>query len=246
MINLTSARVSLAAHVPFFTADFVYILANEGRDANDRLWGDFAVYLHKSAMMSADLLRVSVSLTRKLQRTFCTSLAWRNPFPLTTTWKDSEADSGFQNKSPPTWFHRVCMFRVFTSFADAGGLDSQDLNAGSLQDLRVKIWNCSSGVTSHSEGWVKNSSARLPYRVNDALQGLETIVDRKDVLLAVRYGRELQRNVTKSRFIALQRHIFNKPSAGSPVSRWSLSGPRSKRWRPTGVLGQPGKRTVHK
>lgn len=119
---------------------------NEGRDAKDRLWGDFAVYLHESAMMSADLLRVSVSLTRKLQRTFCTSLAWRNPFPLTTTWKDSEADGGFQNKSPPTWFHRVCMFRIFTSFADAGGLDSQDLNAGSLQDLRVKIWNCSSGL----------------------------------------------------------------------------------------------------
>lgn len=30
------------------------------------------------------------------------------------------------------------------------------------------------------------------------------------------------------------------------MSRWSPSGPRSKRWRPTGVLGQPGKRTVDK
>lgn len=35
-------------------------------------------------------LKVNVSLMRKLQRTFCTSRAWRNPFPLTTTWKDSE------------------------------------------------------------------------------------------------------------------------------------------------------------
>lgn len=37
----------------------------------------------------SDSLNVTVSLTRKLQRTFWTSWAWRNPFPLTTTWKDS-------------------------------------------------------------------------------------------------------------------------------------------------------------
>lgn len=64
--------------------------------------------------------------------------------------------------------------------------------------MKLFIW-----ITSPSEGGVKNSSARLPYRVNDALQGLEAIVDGKDVLLAVRYGGELQRNVTESRFIAL-------------------------------------------
>lgn len=39
------------------------------------------------------LLKVTVSLMRKLQRTFCTSRAWRKPFPLTTTWKDSEVGS---------------------------------------------------------------------------------------------------------------------------------------------------------
>lgn len=66
---------------------------------------------------------------------------------------------------------------------------------------------------------MRNSPARLPYRVDDALQGLEPIVDGKDVLLAVRYGRELRRKVTESRFTALSPHIFNKPSAGSPVSR---------------------------
>lgn len=39
-----------------------------------------------------------------------------------------------------------------------------------------------------------------PDRADDALQGLEAVVDWEDVLLAVRYGRELQRKATKWRF----------------------------------------------
>lgn len=85
-----------------------------------------------------------------------------------------------------------------------------------------------------------------PHRVNDALQGLEAIVDRKDVLPAVRYGRELQRNSAKSPVMVLRFQIFGEPSTGSPVFRRSPSGPRSKRWPPAGERGQPGERTVRK
>lgn len=45
--------------------------------------------------------------------------------------------------------------------------------------------------------WVTSPSAGVPYRVDDALQGLETVVDRKDVVLAIRYGGELRRNVAR-------------------------------------------------
>lgn len=37
----------------------------------------------------ANLLLVRVSLILKLHSTLSTFLAWRKPFPLTTTWKDS-------------------------------------------------------------------------------------------------------------------------------------------------------------
>lgn len=53
-----------------------------------------------TSRLSVHLLDVTVSLTRKLQRTIWTSLAWRNPFPLTTTWKDSEARVSCQSKAP--------------------------------------------------------------------------------------------------------------------------------------------------
>lgn len=42
----------------------------------------------RSVMLHSLLVRVS--LMRKLHRTLSTLRAWRNPFPLTTTWKDSE------------------------------------------------------------------------------------------------------------------------------------------------------------
>lgn len=66
---------------------------------------------------------------------------------------------------------------------------------------------------------MKRSSARVPYRVDDALQGLETIVDWEDVVLTVRDGRELQRKVTKPPFLAEHFSLFNQRSAGSPVFR---------------------------
>lgn len=68
---------------------------------------------------------------------------------------------------------------------------------------------------------MQNPSARVPNRADDALEGLETIVDWKDVVLTVRYGRELQRNATKWRFIPwfyTSRCVINPP-AGSPVFR---------------------------
>lgn len=114
------------------------------------------------------LLRVTVSLMRKLQRTFWTSRAWRKPFPLTTTWKDSEVKGlnwpfiwlflavGFAMcifehapLQPSISINQYSVYNIFvcifscrlflsTSFTDAGGLYGQDLNAGSLQDLKGK------------------------------------------------------------------------------------------------------------
>lgn len=60
----------------------------------------------------------------------------------------------------------------------------------------------------------KDPSARVPYRVDDALQGLEAVVDRKDVLLAVRYGRELRRDTVMSRLGPSVVRIFREPSTG--------------------------------
>lgn len=43
-----------------------------------------------STRRPSHLLRMTVSLIRKLQRTLSTLRACRNPFPVTTTWNDSE------------------------------------------------------------------------------------------------------------------------------------------------------------
>lgn len=171
------------------------------------LGGILQHYLHESAMMSAYLLRVSVSLTRKLQRTFCTSLAWRKPFPLTTTWKDSEAGGSFQNKSLPNK-SQPSLRSGGTGFVRSASLPPSQMLEGStarisMQDL-LRIWEWKSkNVHQHHITFRGMSDSPTPYRVNDALQGLETIVDWKDVVPAVRYGRELQRNMTKWRFIVL-------------------------------------------
>lgn len=57
-------------------------------------------------------------------------------------------------------------------------------------------------------GHPEEPSGRGPYRVDDALQGLEAVVNRKDVVFAVRYGGELQRDSTRFRV-----WTFKKPSA---------------------------------
>lgn len=44
----------------------------------------------QGASRTRHLLRMTVSLIRKLQRTLSTLRACRNPFPVTTTWNDSE------------------------------------------------------------------------------------------------------------------------------------------------------------
>lgn len=59
-------------------------------------------------------------------------------------------------------------------------------------------------------GHPEEPPGRAPYRVDDALQGLEAVVDRKDVVLAVRYGGELQRDSSRSRFRVW---TFDQPSA---------------------------------
>lgn len=74
-------------------------------------------------------------------------------------------------------------------------------------------------VRWHPEDQWENPSTCVLYRVDDALQGLETIVDRKDVVLTVRYGRELRRDTVMSRFGPSILWIFDKPSTGSPVFR---------------------------